>query len=463
MGQKTNPTVLRLEKTNQHFKACWYSQYYYSDQLHNNFKIRDYICKIFQKINRCQPLIYIKNSHQSNQILCFFLKKRIRRYRRFKVKTQSRERLLPPKKWSAFCGATLKKISNRAPQILYSAQNPHPESHLSRKTQESISGAAHFPLRSSLNFSGNADNTAGLCQPWPATPLEFFPKLRNSEFLLEKLSNNTHRQSSVSNCANHGQDNQENVHKLKISTLLLSAFHKQLSLLLRAKKNPNFQESKIKKASHKTRIENTINLSNFHLQSCNYPLTPRRDFLTSLKHAPASPYAEKSGSWINTMHFPGSHPHTKKTQKTQEGVPLAEFFAWTPSQEKKNGSLALEKSISSRKKTRLYPIKVSKVTQNSEFIAQKIIGDLKKRIPYNRLRRQILRNVAKSPYVKGIRVTLSGRVKSQSRKAQKARSNTFHWGQTELHVFSSLVQFTNNYCITPFGKIGIKVWVCYHS
>ena len=460
MGQKTNPTILRLEKTNQHFKACWYSQYYYSDQLHNNFKIRDYICKIFQKINRCQPLIYIKNSYQSNQILCFFLKKRIRRYRRFKVKTQSRERLLPSKKWSAFCGATLKKIGNRAPQILYSTQNSHPESHLSRITQESISGAPHFPLKSSLSFSGNADNTARLCQSWRATPLEFFPKLGNSQFSLERLSNNTHRQRPVSNCANHGQDNQDNVHILKLSTLLLSAFHKQSSLLLRAKKNPNFQESKIKKASHKTQIENTINLSNFHLQGCNYPLTPCRDFLTSLKHAPASlsfSYAEKSGSWINTMHFPSSRPHTKKTQ---EGVPLA---AWTCFQEKKNGSLTLEKGISSRKKTRLYPIKISKVTQNSDFIAQKIIGDLKKRIPYNRLRRQILRDVAKSAYVKGIRVTLSGRVKSQSRKAQKARTNTFHWGQTELHVFSSMVQFTNNYCITPFGKIGIKVWVCYHS
>ena len=412
MGQKTNPTVLRLEKTNQHFKACWYSQHFYSDQLHNNFKIRDYICKIFQKINRCQPLIYIKNSHQSNQILCFFLKKRIRRYRRFKVKTQSKvsvSRIFLSNKWSTFCGATLKKTSNRAPQILYSTQKSHPESYLPR------------------------DNLTAV------TPLEFFYKLRNS---LERLSNNTQRQSNLSSCANHGQDN---THKLKISTLLLSAFHKQSSLLLRAKKNPNFQVSKI---IHKTRIENTVNFSNFHLQGCNYPLTP---YLTSLKHAAASPYAENSGNWINTMHSPGSHLHSKKQ------VPLA---AWSTFQKKKNGLLASE---ASRKKTRLYPIKVSKVTQNSEFIAQKIIGDLKKRIPYNRLRRQILRDVAKSPYVKGIRVTLSGRVKSQSRKAQKARTNTFHWGQTELHVFSSLVQFTNNHCITPFGKIGIKVWVCYHS
>ena len=375
MGQKTNPTVLRLEKTNQHFKACWYGHYYYSDQLHNNFKIRDYICKIFQKINRCQPLIYIKNSHQSNQILCFFLKKRMRRYKRFKFKKYSaqqnltRNKLVISKKWSTFYGAALKKAQ----------ENLHNHSGtLIKKPVTSLSLPKHF-----AEYSG-------------------LPGYFRSEQSLDTLVRRGEPLGAPETTDLHSPEKDQesitpsrNTHVFpKLSTLLLSVFHKQSFQLLGRGENRELQ------IKHRTRMENTINLSNFHTYSLK-----------------------------NTPKFAGT----------------------------------LDDLETSGKKTHLYPILVSKITQNSDFIAQKIIGDLKKRVAYNRLRRQILRDVAKSKYVKGIRVTLSGRVKSQSKKAQKARTNTFHWGQTELHVFSSLVQFTSSHCITPFGKIGVKVWVCYHS
>ncbi len=435
MGQKTNPTVLRLEKTNQHFKACWYSNYYYSDQLHNNFKIRDYICKIFNRINRCTPLIYIKNGHQSNQILCFFLKKRIRRFKNFKQKkitAQSNLSTVSSKKWSTFCGAALQE---KIRSLASNAQNHN-----------------YTPLVKNVdtnNFSAYAPKGPGILPP--TTPITYPVK---KLFYVHNLSS---------------QDKDKLLHPFSPTkeefngpALLLGAFYKQSYLLSLAKKRNSsavrasgsdsrnaltFLSTKIK---HKTRIENTINLSNFQSLVTDSRKTGIRPAQVGVSgNLPLTTGNMECGVmdkkvrnyWDNSIHIPKNYGvHSK----------MHTYFGQGNCQ-------------TSRKKTNLYPIKVSKVQQNSDFLAQKIMSGLKRRVTYNRLRRQILRDVVKSKYVKGIRVTLSGRVESKSKKAQKARTNTFHWGQTELHVYSSLVQFTNNHLITPFGKIGIKVWICYHS
>ena len=437
MGQKTNPTVLRLEKTNQHFAGCWYGHYYYSDLLHNNLKIRDYIGKIFQKINRCRPLVYIKNSHQSNMIWCFFLKKRIRRYRRFKFTRQSRVLEKTSKKWSAFYGSSLKKIGmhQRSLGITGPLGATDPTFFLQKTS---------YPFYPSHTQSREVPETNNL-QHIPSLDVGQWPQ----PWTREKIS-------SWSQFKDSALSSQPRKTLYKHQPLLCSVFHKQSFLL---------KEKPVTKTTHKTRIENTINFSNFHWHNCHLPLTVlRRGARLALKNSPEN-YKHNPYPFDPFYPFVSNYFLSSRHDTAVGNLGKASFFS---GDNLKNLALhskirATHTAFGCAKKTHVYPIKVSKITQNSDFIAQKIINDLKKRIPYNRFRRQILRDVARSQFVKGIRVTLSGRVKSQSKKAQKARTNTFHWGQTELHVFSSLVQFTNNHCITPFGKIGIKVWVCYHS
>lgn len=55
----------------------------------------------------------------------------------------------------------------------------------------------------------------------------------------------------------------------------------------------------------------------------------------------------------------------------------------------------------------------------------------------------------------------SGRGGRKSKKAQRAQSLGFHWGQTSLHVFSEKVGFAKHAAPTSFGKVGIKVWIYY--
>ena len=63
--------------------------------------------------------------------------------------------------------------------------------------------------------------------------------------------------------------------------------------------------------------------------------------------------------------------------------------------------------------------------------------------------------------IAGIRVESSGRVTTQSKKAQRSRKEKLMWGETGLHVFSSKLDFAKTHAETPFGVVGIKVWICY--
>jgi small subunit ribosomal protein S3 len=63
--------------------------------------------------------------------------------------------------------------------------------------------------------------------------------------------------------------------------------------------------------------------------------------------------------------------------------------------------------------------------------------------------------------MEGFRITYSGRLGGRSKKAQRSRQKTFQWGKTSSHVFSSKLSFASKSALTKFGKVGIKVWVCY--
>ena len=47
MGQKTNPTALRLNKTNKRFDSLWYNKLHYGSLLGNELVIKSYIEQVF--------------------------------------------------------------------------------------------------------------------------------------------------------------------------------------------------------------------------------------------------------------------------------------------------------------------------------------------------------------------------------------------------------------------------------
>ena len=124
----------------------------------------------------------------------------------------------------------------------------------------------------------------------------------------------------------------------------------------------------------------------------------------------------------------------------------------------------LESSLSSlyNLEFNLIPFKVKNDWQHANYLADEIVYFLEKRIPFRRLKNKILKQLAKISSIRGVRVTCSGRVGGKSKKAQRAKTECFKYGQTSLHVFSSKIDFSNKTAFTSFGSVGVKVWICYN-
>ena len=99
--------------------------------------------------------------------------------------------------------------------------------------------------------------------------------------------------------------------------------------------------------------------------------------------------------------------------------------------------------------------------QSAFFWVQEIIYYLERKIPFRRIKTQILKEIPRYKHIKGIRVKCSGRVGGRSKKAQRSKTQSVKMGQTSLGVFSSKIDFACKSAYTRFGLIGVKVWVCY--
>ena len=113
-----------------------------------------------------------------------------------------------------------------------------------------------------------------------------------------------------------------------------------------------------------------------------------------------------------------------------------------------------------RSNVRVLSWKTKDEKKSALFIVEQIIYFLQKRVPFGKIKQQLWREL-QFKYMEGFRITYSGRLGGRSKKAQRSRQKTFQWGKTSSHVFSSKLSFASKSALTKFGKVGIKVWVCY--
>lgn len=92
---------------------------------------------------------------------------------------------------------------------------------------------------------------------------------------------------------------------------------------------------------------------------------------------------------------------------------------------------------------------------SAAYIAQQIAWDLEKRMPFRRTVKKYVEGVMQNRDVRGVKVTLGGRLDG----AEIARHESLRRGALPLQTIRQDIDYATNTAKTTFGTIGIKVWI----
>lgn len=107
-----------------------------------------------------------------------------------------------------------------------------------------------------------------------------------------------------------------------------------------------------------------------------------------------------------------------------------------------------------KSKVRLNVREVRSPSLSSSVVAQMIVADTERRIPFRRLMKQTIERVMKAG-AQGIKIRMSGRLNG----VEIARTEALSAGKIPLITLRSDVDYTLMEAQTLFGKIGVKVWI----
>ncbi|MBX4190046.1 30S ribosomal protein S3 [Candidatus Parcubacteria bacterium] len=92
---------------------------------------------------------------------------------------------------------------------------------------------------------------------------------------------------------------------------------------------------------------------------------------------------------------------------------------------------------------------------SARIMAESIVDQIEKRIPFRRIMKQTLAKIIASKQVKGAKIQLGGRLDG----AEIARSEHLEEGNLPLQTLRADIDYAKDTAHTTYGTIGIKVWI----
>ena len=410
MAQKSNPTSLRLEKTNQRWASIWYGDYYYTTQLLQGAQISAYLKNVSSQGKFPPPVIFLTRERQQVQMALFFPKSTPSRLRGAgKRGTGSTPQQPSGDPWRRWGWPGEMPSDGRG------------ESPLAPLRGDSLDVLSQ---RSALkNWCASEFTQNGMLPAVEKCPHGVHPRL----FPLRYLMLHFFALHSPSSGMQRGGRNGETVSHWQLS------FH-------RPQKTDAFS------------LEKSLRFLPVELSAD--PFLRATVFPGSLEQV-----AGGIGGGVQPGVVMSNRVHPLPRISGQSAPYPPGIRGRTPFQDH------LERCIHRQlhSKCKIHFLMVHSHRQNPLFLASHIVFLLQEKMPFRRLKDQIIREVTRGGGIRGIRITCSGRVASRSKKAQKAKKESIQWGETGLHVFSSLLSFACRSAYTSFGKIGVKVWICYEE
>ena len=461
MGQKVNPISLRLHPENKHFDSCWFSEKQYADSMHKSFSMETYQNAILKQIQYPSASFLFEGAPRKCKVSVLFLNPQELRKNAFRQFGNSNSRNKRAKQNTLFSakkettplyGLPEKESGSLAllpslpsyfftPAFLQTLKNPDrsSSSFLPRKKEREKTrqrGVAHF-ARKMYRQHPYLQSKKSVCSS--------LLTLSISRYFIEKTRS-------------------ENLLSATFRFLLLQAFFFFL------KKNEN-REERLHLQSQNRREDvffpkkKQDNHNSGLVQAGNTLLlktpvkVPGPLFLEEKRKTPLfNPFSVFDGVKNKAV----KNKEVKNNRFTNPGG--QEENQLFPSLKKSSiYTYHIESVISDRLRTscRTFFFKAQNVAQSALFVAEEIAYQLQRRNSFRQIKTKFLQELGSKPGIKGVRVTCVGRIGGRAKKAQRARGESFKLGQTSLHLFDSRVSFASKTAFTPFGAVGVKVWVCW--
>ncbi len=468
MGQKVNPISLRLEKTNRHFDSCWYDDYNYTDLFLQDYKIKNYLKVVLNQITYPEGRISIENLPKKTNINLFYhnptssrQKKNIR-FQLQNFKENKRKSFAEKNKYSYFCFPEQKSWTDTricfplAQQGIEEMRLVYSQIHkkdvtLSNEYKENKhnpSGDLRPPFSDQiLTLKGRKQKKASIPSHTNKTSIHYclrIPSKANNNFNPVFLPTSFKRDTEnningkllefVVNSRNYNE--KRDIHE---KWAVERFFVRYLYALFYCK----FLQNKIRDNQEDAHTFSSLYMFLIFLKRYEKNSTKVTD-LTAKKGSVSFPSQKtKRVSFKRTR----NHKHFLSGLYSSKPSFKSHLESFLYNSENNFFNINFFRALTEK--------------QSALFLVQEIIHYLERKVPFRRIKTQILREIPRYKRIKGIRITCSGRVGGRSKKAQRSKTQSAKIGQTSLGVFSSKIDFACRSAYTRFGLIGVKVWICY--
>lgn len=114
--------------------------------------------------------------------------------------------------------------------------------------------------------------------------------------------------------------------------------------------------------------------------------------------------------------------------------------------------LALSKLTSSELHVNI--IEVRRPEVDAQLVGENICQQLERRVSFRRAMKRAVQNAMRQGAL-GVRVNIAGRLGG----AEIARTEWYREGRVPLHTLRADIDYAHNEALTPYGIIGVKVWI----
>ncbi len=99
-------------------------------------------------------------------------------------------------------------------------------------------------------------------------------------------------------------------------------------------------------------------------------------------------------------------------------------------------------------------VEVPKANLDARIVAEQVVGELERRMPFRRVLKMAVERVKKSGAL-GVKIAVSGRLNG----AEIARREWLGWGKIPLTSMRADIDYAQTFARTIAGTIGVKVWI----